>query len=91
MSIIGTSSLIDSIANWCAINIRPFQVVEDSGFVEVSQVFLDIGARYGRPTGKLNVEKILRYANTIKRRIQNLAEITREEISPRLSAKANIN
>jgi hypothetical protein len=53
----------------------------------VSQVLLDIGSRYGRSlVGKVKAENLLPYANTIKRRIQSLAEITRAEVFERLIA-----
>ncbi|CAF4124928.1 unnamed protein product, partial [Rotaria sordida] len=79
--------LIDSIATWCATRIRPFQCVEDPGFIIVSQMLLDIGSRYGRSlVGKVKAENLLPCANTIKRRIQSLAEITRAEVSARLVA-----
>jgi hypothetical protein len=67
--------------------VRPFQIVEDLGFTNVSQVLLNIGARYGRGIpGKVTAEKILPCANTIKRRIQKLAEMARAELIPRLSS-----
>ena len=66
---------------------RPFNCVEDPDFVNVCQVLLDIGARYGRlPTGKVKAENILPCANTVKRRIQSLAGITRSEVTTRLVA-----
>ncbi len=66
---------------------RPFQIVEDLGFTNVSQVLLNLGTRYGRGIhGKIKGEKILPCANTIKRRIQKLAEIARSELIPRLSS-----
>ncbi len=46
---------------------RPFQIVEDLGFTNASQVLLNLGARYGRGIhGKVKAEKILPCANTIK-------------------------
>ena len=79
--------MIDSIAVWCATNIRPFQIVEDEGFLNVSQILLDLGARYSRsPVGKITAEKVLPCSNTVKRHIQSLAEIARADIIPRLSA-----
>ena len=66
---------------------RPFNCVEDLDFINVSQLLLDIGARYGRlPAGKLRAEDILVCANTVKRRIQTLADITRSEVTSRLAA-----
>ncbi|CAF4979258.1 unnamed protein product, partial [Rotaria sp. Silwood1] len=87
ISDIHRTELIDSIANWCAINMRPFHCVEDSAFIIVSQVLLDIRARYGRlPVGKVRAENILPCANTVKRRIQTLAGISRSEVATRLAA-----
>ncbi|CAF5107615.1 unnamed protein product, partial [Rotaria sp. Silwood1] len=87
ISDIHRTELIDSIANWCAINMRPFHCVEDPGFIIISQVLLDIRARYGRlPVGKVRAENILPCANTVKRRIQTLAGISRSEVATRLAA-----
>ncbi|CAF5051054.1 unnamed protein product [Rotaria sp. Silwood1] len=81
------TQLIDSIANWCVTSIRPFQCVEDPGFVMMSQVLLDIGVRYGRSHAeKVTAEKVLPCANTVKRRVQSLTEIARIEVASRLAA-----
>ncbi|CAF4509511.1 unnamed protein product [Rotaria sp. Silwood2] len=66
---------------------RPFHCVEDPGFIIVSQVLLDIGARYGRLlVGKVRAENILPCAYTVKRRIQTLAGVFRSEVATRLAA-----
>lgn len=53
----------------------------------MSQTLLDIGARYGRlPVGKIKAENVLPCANTVKRRVQTLAEIARTEVGMRLAA-----
>jgi len=50
-------------------------------------MLLDIGSRYGRSmVGRVKAEKLLPCANTIKRRIQCLAEVTRSNVSARLVA-----
>jgi len=50
-------------------------------------VLLDIGSRYGRSLiGRVKATKLLPCANTIKRRIQSLAEVTRSQVSERLVA-----
>ncbi|CAF4696319.1 unnamed protein product, partial [Rotaria sp. Silwood2] len=81
------TELIDSIANWCVINMRPFHRVEDPGFIIVFQVLLDIGARYGQlPVEKVRAENILPRENTVKRHIQTLAGISRSEVATRIAA-----
>ena len=81
------NELIDLLASWYATNIRLFQCVEDPGFIIESQVLLDIVSCYRRSlTRKVKAEDLLPCANTIKRRIQSLAEITRAEVSTRLVA-----
>jgi hypothetical protein len=58
----------------------------------MSQILLDIGSRYRRSfTGKVKAENLLPCANTIKRRIQSLAEIVQSEISARLVPAGNRN
>lgn len=53
----------------------------------MSQTLLDIGARYGKfPTGKIKAENVLPCANTVKRRIETLAEVGRTEVGVRLAA-----
>ena len=81
------AELIDSIAYWYAINMCPFNCVEDPDFINVFKVLLDVSVRYGRlPTGKARIENILPCANTVKRRIQTLAGIVRSEVTTRLAA-----
>ena len=61
--------------------------MEDPDFINVSQVSLDIGVRYGRLSAwKVRAENILVFANTVKRRIQTFAGITRSEVTSRLAA-----
>ena len=66
---------------------RPFNCVEDPGFINVSQVLLYIGALYGRlPGRKVREKDILPCTNTVKRRIQTLTDITQSEVTTRLAA-----
>ena len=79
--------LIGSVANYCEINMCPFNCVGDSVLINVSQILLDIDARYGRLlVEKVRAEYILPCANTGKRRIQSLASIIRSEVITRLAA-----
>ncbi|CAF1176026.1 unnamed protein product [Rotaria sordida] len=64
-------------AQWMCENIRPFSVIEDSGFRAVSQELICIGHKYG----VVDVDDVLRGRQTTAQTIYNLADSYRERIN----------
>ncbi|CAF4924085.1 unnamed protein product [Rotaria sp. Silwood1] len=63
-------------AQWMCENIRPFSVIEDSGFRAISQELIRIGHKYG----VVDVDDVLRGRKTTAQTIYNLADSYRERI-----------
>ncbi|OAE23367.1 hypothetical protein AXG93_1660s1260 [Marchantia polymorpha subsp. ruderalis] len=59
--------IIVALADLCAVDMRPFHIVKDSGFMNYTETFLNIGVN-----SKVNmrVDNILPYPTTIKRNVQ---------------------
>ena len=48
LSTIDKAGLVNTISNMCATDIRPFSIVEGSGFKKLVEQLISIGAKYGK-------------------------------------------
>jgi BRCT domain type II-containing protein len=62
----------------CCKDIRPFDIVTDSGFADYSQSLIKIGSLHGN----LNVKDLLPHPTTISRNTQKEAEKLRKSLIP---------
>lgn len=60
-------------SEWCIKNCRPFQFVQDTGLMQISEFLISIGAKYGP---NVDVEKLLPHPTTISRNIEKIYEAT---------------
>lgn len=67
-------------ARLCAKDMRPFDVVSGSGFKEVAEELIQIGARYGN----VNAQDILPHPTTVSRKVAELAGALRDGIMPEI-------
>ncbi|CAF1646807.1 unnamed protein product, partial [Didymodactylos carnosus] len=72
--------LSETIAEWSSMNSRPFRLVEGDGFKKVVQELLSIGHIYGPHKS----DDVLPCANTVKNKIEELAQNNRTELSKKL-------
>ncbi|CAF3595883.1 unnamed protein product, partial [Rotaria socialis] len=71
------SKIKDLQAQWVCQSIRPFSIVEDSGLRRLIQECISIGVRYGN----INVDQVLRGADTTATYVSKLADQHRARIS----------
>ncbi len=62
-------------------DLRPFMFMEGEGFLELGQVLIDIGARYG----KQNIRQILPHRTTIARHVDVIATKDKKELKAMLA------
>lgn len=65
---------------FCAQDIRPFNSVSGSGFLDLAQFFLDCGAQHG----KIDARELLPSRVTISRHVHQMASELRTQIKPEL-------
>jgi hypothetical protein len=70
MSTTETTELVDVISNMCAIDIRPFAIVEGIGFRKLAEKLIAIGAKHGN----LSVDDVLPSARTVSRHVHSVAD-----------------
>jgi len=70
--------LVDLCVKFCALDLRPFNVVNGQGFKKVTQALVNIGADYGR----VDAESVLPHSSTISRRTSTVAEKIRQKFLP---------
>ena len=80
LSTIDKAGLVNTISNMCATDIRPFSIVEGSGFKKLVEQLISIGAKYG----KIPVDEVLPCARTVSRHIYSEAERKRIELKEEL-------
>ena len=71
------SAFTDCEAKMCASDIRPFSIVEGSGFREVAANLISIGARYGN----ISVNKVLPAARTVSRHVSDVAKKEKQDLA----------
>lgn len=67
------SRVTEALANMCATDIRPFDVVSGSGFAQFCQTLLDVGRK---THDQINAQALLPDPTTVSRRVQSIADGT---------------
>jgi len=71
-------NLTNICVKFCAVDLRPFNVVNGDGFRHLAQALVNIGADHG----KVDVESVLPHSSTISRKMHTVAERVREKFMP---------
>jgi hypothetical protein len=66
-------SITDALAGFCALDMRPFEIVNGSGFEQFCQTILDIGRR---SSDRIEACQLIPDSTTVSRRVQSMAEGT---------------
>ncbi|CAF3383242.1 unnamed protein product, partial [Rotaria sp. Silwood2] len=77
--------LKEKIVCWSCSSIRPFTVVEDSGFINIMKEAIILGSKYG---GDLNIESVIPTAKTVANNVRHLAEDYRRKLKSTLICQA---
>ncbi|CAF2648409.1 unnamed protein product [Rotaria sp. Silwood2] len=75
-----TNNMKTLCAQWVCMDLRPFSMLDDSGFRAVAQELIRIGHKYGM----IDVNEILRSRHTIARSINDIAATYREHMKQKL-------
>ncbi|CAF1080327.1 unnamed protein product [Adineta ricciae] len=65
---------------WISTDLRPFSIIEDSGFRSLAQELIRIGHKYG----VIDIDNVLRSRHTLSRNVYDLADCLRECIKDKL-------
>ncbi|CAF1553611.1 unnamed protein product, partial [Didymodactylos carnosus] len=74
------------LAEWCALNLRPISVVQDSGFLSLAQEFVNIGNNCGPVP--VDVKYLIPCRKTLSREIVNTADEKRRLVQDELKRAA---
>ncbi|KAH8284403.1 hypothetical protein KR044_004965, partial [Drosophila immigrans] len=77
VSALHKNEAVDKCAIWIAEDCRPFSAVSGSGFMQMIQFFIKMGATYGE---HVDVEDLLPDPTTVSRKVQNKANEKKMEI-----------
>jgi hypothetical protein len=67
------SKLIEKLSYMCAVDIRPFEMIEGRGFQDVLQYIADMAAKHGR----IHINAILPNPTTVSRNVSSLSDNVR--------------
>lgn len=70
--------ITEKIVEFCALDVRPFEIIKGKGFVNLVQYFISVGARYG----EVDVTTILPHPTTISRNVSDVKTKKHEELFP---------
>jgi len=80
------SQMANDLVYMCATDIRPFSIVDGSGFITVAQKLISIGAQYGN----VSVDKMLPCSSTVSRHMESLVACHKSELYDKLAKAVNV-
>jgi hypothetical protein len=72
--------ITNACVNLCIKDLRPFDVVEDEGFMELASCLINLGAKYDNVEAK----QILPHSTTVSRNIHKIEKENRQELINKL-------
>ena len=76
------AQIFDAATEWTTKNCRPFSIIQDSGLRKLFELFVRVGAEYGRT---VNIDSIIPHPSTLSRKVSELYQTesnkTKDEIS----------
>ena len=72
--------IVDSCVKLCAVDLRPFNIVNGAGFKNLAQSLIDVGAKYGG----VKAEGVLPHASTVSRKTSVVADKVTSKFLPKV-------
>lgn len=70
--------ITDKVVEFCATDVRPFEIIAGHGFLRLAQHFVSLGAKYG----DFDVKRIIPHPTTISRHVSHVKNLKQQEIFP---------